>query len=570
MRTKAEVDAWMNSLGSRVGEGGRSRSRTLGAALISVLAFVAWCNRASGRACESRPRESVTVVYGESGDALRVVFTPSDEGVLRAMDARDGAVLWTYQTNEAAAATGGGSRMTDVRVLRFDARRDGVIDISDGDKVWLYFGVRRAGTAYYALDVTDPSRVGVLWRIGSEELPGAGQSWSTPTIARVRVSGESQNGEHFALVLGGGYDTRTNTSGNRLFIVDAATGHLLWFAGGEIAASAASGSAAGSHKEADLRLPAMRYPIAARVTAVDTDGDAFADRLYAADLGGQVWRFDIWNGRTRGALATGGVFASLGKADFVSARAAALPTGSDARRFFNAPDVALMQLHGAEPYYNIALGSGDAAELDDPAIPASTNVRDSFYSLRDRKAFVALTQAAYDAAAPILDADLVHIAGAPFESRVPSDAVGWKLDLNASGAGERVLSESITANGVTLFTTFQPGAGCPEEGAARVYALKVDTAEAGLDLDDDGQITADDLSVALSEPGIPPAVEIVLTPPANNGSGPIGPQPEPPPARDDEPPRSENTQCRVGTETLAHCVPFTTQVRTFWRRHSTL
>ena len=41
----------------------------------------------------------------------------------------------------------------------------------------------------------------------------------------------------------------------------------------------------------------MRYPIAARVNAVDTDSDGFADRLYAADLGGQVWRFDIWNGK---------------------------------------------------------------------------------------------------------------------------------------------------------------------------------------------------------------------------------------------------------------------------------
>lgn len=495
------------------------------------------------------------VAFAEGSNGQRVVFTPSDDGTLSAMDGSDGRVLWTYRSREATESRAGGSRMTDIRVLRFDAQRDGVIDVSDGDRVWLYFGVQSAGVAYYALDVTAPSAARLLWRIDTGELPGAGESWSTPTIARVKVSGATQNGEHFVLILGGGYDARANASGNRIFMVDAATGRLLW-------------SASSTADGADLVLPSMRYPLPARVTAIDTDGDALVDRLYAADLGGQVWRFDIWNGRARESLVTGGVFASLGAASVGVPTPTALPSGDDARRFFNAPDVALIQQLGENPYYNIALGSGDAATLDDP----SPSVHDRFYSLRDRSPFSALSQRTYDAATPILDADLVDVTGAPFDSRVPPEAAGWKLDLHSSNTpfGERVLAESVTANGVILFTTVQPGAnGCVSDGAARVYAVKVDTAQPALDLNDDGQLTVDDLSAPLSAPGVPTSVQIELVPPGE-GTPPIGEPPSPPTPGNENLAQRENARCRVGAEALAHCVPFRTLIRTFWRRHSTL
>ena len=121
--------------------------------------------------------------------------------------------------------------------------------------MWLYFGIRRAGTAYYALDVTDPSAARDLWHIGPDALPGAGEAWSTPTIARVRVAGETQNGEHFVLIVGGGYDGRMNSSGNRLFISTPRRVGLLWSAGRRqqrhVGAAARPGSLAGAHALSD-------------------------------------------------------------------------------------------------------------------------------------------------------------------------------------------------------------------------------------------------------------------------------------------------------------------------------
>src|SRR5262249_11551135 len=140
-----------------------------------------------------------------------------------------------------------------------------------------------------------------------------------------------------------------------------------------------------------------------------------------------------------------------------------------------------------------------------------------------------------------------------------------------AASGERVLSESLTINGVILFTTFQPSAtGCTSEGSSRVYAVKVDTAQPALDLNNDGALTADDFSIPLNTPGVPASPEIELTPPPRDGTGPVGSPTNPPAAGNDDNAHRESTRCRVGTETLAHCVPLRALIRTFWRRHSTL
>jgi type IV pilus assembly protein PilY1 len=543
-------------------------------AFVVAAAALAWSAAAHSQACEAEAvRESVTVAYAEGASARRVTFTPSDDGTVRARDAADDRELWMYRAREAAIATVQGSFMTDLRVLRFDAHRDGSVDISGGDRVWLYFGIRRAGAAYYALDVTDPTVPQLLWHIGADQLPGAGESWSAPTIARVRVGGETQNGEHFVLIVGGGYDSRMNGTGNRVFMLDAATGHVLWVGGGP---GASGRDPVGPAAPAPDLLPGqMRYPIPARVAAVDTDGDAFTDRLYAADLGGQVWRFDIWNGHGRSALVTGGVLASLGSAAPATSAAAAsdavipapLPRGPDARRFFSAPDVALIQRRNGNPYYNVAIGSGEAATLG-----AADVAHDRFYAIRDRNALTPLTQPTYDSTAPILDADLVDITGAPANARVPADAQGWKLDLpRATGAssGERVLAESLTANGVVLFTTFQPGAsGCAADGTGYLYAVKVDWAQPALDLNDDGEISVDDLSTELTTGGIPGELHIDFTTPASEDSGALELPGAPPAEGDDAPQPQESTRCRAGNEALGHCVRLDGLLRTFWRRHS--
>jgi len=509
------------------------------------------------------------VTYGgtaASPDAQdTVVFQPTNDGFLHAIDAKDGKELWGFIPRQllyrlkdlyvnANNATRSYGLDGDVQVLKYDVNQNGVIEPSGGDKVWIFFGMRMGHDAsgasyYYALDVTDRNNPQLMWVDGPGELPGLGQTWSPPVITRVRApSGSGQtNSQKFVLIFGGGYDmsaeTPTNTSetsGNALFIVDAETGQRIWSAGSLTSS-------------ADLKLADMTNAIPGGVTVLDTDGDMLADRIYAADLGGRIWRFDITNGASSlSSFVSGGAIALLGRGNVSGS------TQADNRRFYNAPDVALVQRRGADPYYAVSIGSGYRGH------PLDSSVVDRFYSLRDKLPFAHLTQSTYDALTPVKDTDMTDVTANPTGSVVPLASPGWKLSLTANGAGEKVLGTSITVNNVVLFTSFQPapaasGSPCIPQNLNRVYALSIGNGRPALDWNDDGVITNADLSQQLAQSGIVGEVNVAFLRNAGvdaNGN-PI-------------PLTQQSTGCLAGVEVLKKCVNAGGTVRTFWRRDDSL
>ena len=64
----------------------------------------------------------------------------------------------------------------------------------------------------------------------------------------------------------------------------------------------------------------MTNSIPGDIRVLDMSGDGLADRMYAADTGGRVWRFDIVNRLSGAALVEGGVLA-LAKTPAVDALA---------------------------------------------------------------------------------------------------------------------------------------------------------------------------------------------------------------------------------------------------------
>jgi type IV pilus assembly protein PilY1 len=192
-------------------------------------------------------------------------------------------------------------------------------------------------------------------------------------------------------------------------MVDAKSGALLWSAGGP-----------GSTPAPDLLFDAsgkeMNNSIPGRVTVIDTNSDGFADRIYAADMGGRIWRFDITNGNDRTSLVAGGIIAKLGAGGISPA-----PAATENRRFYNAPDVALVQLRGFDPFYNIAIGSGYRGH------PLDKTTHERFYSIRDKNPFASLTQTQYNAITPVLDTstNLIDITTDPSTIGVAPDKDGW-------------------------------------------------------------------------------------------------------------------------------------------------
>ncbi len=143
-------------------------------------------------------------------------------------------------------------------------------------------------------------------------------------------------------------------------------------------------------------------------------------------MAGRVWRFDIHNGQTRANLVTGGVFASLGNAHL------ATHPVETTRRFYSAPDVAFLA-DGGRTWLNIAIGSGYRGH------PLNIEAQDRFYALRDHQPFARLTQAQYDAATVITEADmnLIDIT-TTLTPTIPPGATGWRLDLKRpTGALDR-------------------------------------------------------------------------------------------------------------------------------------
>jgi len=504
-----------------------------------------------GDPLHSKPTTAVyggTVTSPDINDA--VVFLGTNDGYMHAIDFETGIELWSFIPeeflpmqaalfeNESTPAKSYGVDGTPV-VQKVDVNGNGIIET--GDRVYLYFGMRRGGTFYYALDITDKNQPRFLWKLDSSSLAGIGQSWSTPLPTRVLIDGATQNPDNLVLVIGGGYDPDqdgstavTDTAGNAIYIVDSVSGDLLWHT-----------SATGS----DLDRPAMQYSIPGDIKVIDLDSDKYADRMYATDMGGQIWRFDIVNNRPAADLVHGGVIAQLGGAP------SATPTAENSRRFYYAADTAIVLRRG-KTFINIAVGSGHRAH------PNSTLTEDAFFSIRDYDAFVPLSQAAYDALTPVTVDDLIDVTD-NVSAVVPSGAPGWKMWLRAPDgvfAGEKSLAEARTFDNKVFFTTFQPSpvtfsSDCePQAGINRLYVVDILTGAPVNNLD--GQGSDDSLTVSDRYRTINGSIlsEVVfLFPSPNDPTDPLD-NPEP-------------VFC-VGLE----CFPpgfLNNPVRTFWSQEST-
>ena len=415
----------------------------------------------------------VSIVYGgtvgspDIDDA--VIYFATNDGYLHAIDPATGVELWGFIPSElvgdqvelfnndvSTAKHYGIDGNLTVQLLLKD--NNGVIEPAAGEKVYLYFGMRRGGTSYYGLDVTNPDTPKLMWTLDGASLPGVGQSWSTPMPTRIDIQGGAQNAEKLVLIFGGGYDAThdnndgsTDIKGNAIYIVDSASGVLLWHA---------------SDNGADRNLPKMQYSIPSDVRVIDLNADRYADRMYVADMGGQVWQFDIFNGEPASNLINGGVIAELGGAPQDPSPA------TETRRFYYAPDVAPVNDNNNN-FVHVGIGSGHRAH------PNSLLTQDRFYALRDYTVFNTRTQTDYNTATPTTDADLVDITD-DVNAVVPIGSPGWRFELRDGGwRGEKVLAEARTFNDQVFFTTFRPGGAAsatdcqPRLGTNRLYVMDI-------------------------------------------------------------------------------------------------
>jgi len=220
----------------------------------------------------------------------------------------------------------------------------------------------------------------------------------------------------------------------RISLVERETGRVLW--------------TASDVPPATQQFAAMHAGFAGSFTVIDLDGDGVHDRLYAGDLAGRLWRFDLHQAVAPQDWASGGIWA-----DFSTAAG---------RGFLAPPDVSLSALPGQMPRLNIAAGT---ARTTDSA------VANRFYVLRDQQPFEVWSDADYRKWQPLRETDLLAI-GKPGDEAAAAIDHGYYFDLGTAD----VMAPSLTVSGrATLALSIAaPDGNC--QVAVTTASFDIDTA----------------------------------------------------------------------------------------------
>jgi type IV pilus assembly protein PilY1 len=304
-------------------------------------------------------------------------------------------------------------------------------------KAILYIAVRRGGRFIYALDVTDPVSPKFLWRKSSADTGFAelGQTWSQPYVAKIKANANP------VLIFGAGYDAAAedpeppaaiDTMGRAIYVLDAITGAPVWAVGKD-----STKLPSGAKVETG-----MDFAFAADVLVMDRTLDGFVDRIYANDVGGNVWRIDIGDAST--ANWTVSKLASLGLRD------SAKPGAN--RKFLFGPDAVFGQAFDA-----VIVGSGDREH------PLSTHdaqdVANRFYMIKDTNTGTvgaALGISDHCETAMSTSCASTDFFDATSGDDVPANATGWAVTL---ATGEKVVNGPLVTAGHVIFGTNQPDTG---------------------------------------------------------------------------------------------------------------
>lgn len=334
----------------------------------------------------------------------------------------------------------------------------------------LYLAMRRGGRLIYALDVTDPTAPRVLWEKDntSTDMSELGQTWSHPKVAKVDgyCGGATCDAAHPptpVLIFGAGYDTEedvepplANLSGRGIFVLDALTGALVWKAGPSAGATSCTGTAT----QASCAVSGMNWSIPADITLVDRDLNGLIDRLYAADVGGNIWRVDLEPaGNSTPDYWRVNKLAALG----CWSGPCSIPSTTTPRKFFYPPEVITTSTYDA-----VIAGTGDR---EHPLfVDTSTQRYNRVVLLKDMY--------------PGNDATgmtPITFTGGEGKNLFDATSTSWDGSLYGYyitlGAGEKVVNAPLVTAGYVFFGTNQPTApsanSCTSSlGVAKGYRLQ--------------------------------------------------------------------------------------------------
>ena len=415
-----------------------------------------------------------------------MVYVGANDGMLHAFRAATGVEKFAY------VPTSVFKNLTQLTSSTYNHRYfvDGTPTVGDAffGGAWrtvLTGGLNAGGQGIYALDVTNPAAISeagaasaVLWEFTDADDADLGFTFSAPKIQKMK------NGK-WAVIFGNGYnnsvaDGAASTTGHAVlyiaFINDGLDG--TWSAGDFIKITTKAGSTATPNG-------------LATVTPVDIDNDYLTDYIYAGDLLGNMWKFDVTSANPTQWKVAYGTTAS--PAPLYTAKD---PSGNP-QPITSAPEVGRHPDTGVVVFF----GTGKYLETADPSV---TSLQ-TFYGIWDKGAVVPSVTARNSST--LLQQSVVNattVTGVEYRTVTANNItwcgtgschLGWYLDLPESG--ERQVSASSLQDGNIAFVSITPNtAVCGSGGTS--WFMVLDAATGGrpkkpvFDVSGDGQFTTAD------------------------------------------------------------------------------
>jgi type IV pilus assembly protein PilY1 len=349
------------------------------------------------------------------------------------------------------------------------------------EKAWLFFGMRRGGKSYYAIDITNPDSPSFMWKIDANS-PGMGelgQTWAKPVIGYIPgwpTGNIDANSAKPVLIIGAGYSPSTkdgaavgadDSEGRGVFVLDAQSGSLVH----------AFGTTTGS---TSTMLPGIVDSTPNSVALLDSNSDGLSDRIYATDTGANVWRIDMPSANPRDSSMpwTAFKFAKLGGSSVATDRRFFAEAAVAKTKFTNIVQVTVNGTSTLSyqniPYDAVVIGSGNRPH------PSDKQRSDMFFTLQDRnvvsKSFNGAT--GNEVPAALTTSELYNVTSAPPSSESENIAFGEKRGwyYAFASAGEKSLAAATIIRGRVFFTSYVPGDSssanqCLVSGVGRLYGF---------------------------------------------------------------------------------------------------
>lgn len=489
--------------------------------------------------------------YNKYQNRESMIYVGANDGMLHAFDAKTGLEKFGYVPS---SVYGNLSQLTSQAYShRYyvngsptvgDAYFAKPTETSASWKTVLVSGLSQGGTGYFALDVTDPSTFGeanagniVLWEFTNTDDPDMGYSFSQPSIVKMA------NGR-WAAIFGNGYNN-TGSGHAVLYIVFLDRGNGPWVKGS-------------NYIKIDTQVGNTTTPNGLSTPAVsDVNGDGIADAIYAGDLQGNLWKFDVSSANP----------ASWKVAYGTSSTPQPLATATYTKGGTTVPQpITSRPITGLHPSgYDVQMVYFGTGKYLEPGDTSDMSVQ-TFYSVWDvDRSSPPSDPNLPSVTAPITRANLLQqsiqaepvvngttyrvVSNNPivwkYGKPAPSPSyLGWYLNLLPSSGvaqGERVVTYPLLREGRIIFTTLIPSSGACSGGGSS-FLMELDASNGGrltvspFDVNGDGTIDNKDLvvvtingtSVTVPVSGVGSS-SILSTPTVVASGGLSNPPPPPPP-----------------------------------------